>query len=113
MNKFFWALFGVFERSVSSASLSLSSCFLFGVQTSLIPTFRSRWSELSYNFNTDAVIFDEMGFPSLLINEHINLHQNFNRPYYHQSGDMPNHLNTEYGSRVAKLAISGIASLAK
>ena len=92
-------------------SLALSSCFLKGIETPLVPTFRGRWDEKSYLFNTDAVVFDENGFDVLLINEHINIYENFDRPYYHQSSDTVQHLDPTYGAAVAKLVISGVASL--
>ncbi len=95
----------------STKSIDLASCFLFGVSTPLSPAYRSRWSPFSYLFNTDAVIFDEFGFPTLLVNEHINLKQNFDRPYYHQSSDTPNHINTWYGSQVARFVIKTVANL--
>ena len=95
----------------SKASLLLSSCFLSAHPAGLTPTFRGRWDPLSYNFNTDAVIFDASGHPSLLINEHINYRQNFDRPYYHQSTDTVAHLDPGYGASVAQFVLRGVASL--
>jgi hypothetical protein len=95
----------------SKASLLLASCFLSERPSHLTPTFRGRWDPYSYNFNTDAVIFDASGYPSLLINEHINYRQNFDRPYYHQSSDTVAHLSPHYGASVARFVLRGVARL--
>ncbi len=95
----------------SKESLLLSSCFLAERPPGLTPTFRGRWDPFSYNFNTDAVIFDASGYPSLLINEHINYRQNFDRPYYHQSSDTVAHLDPHYGASVARFVLRGVANL--
>jgi hypothetical protein len=95
----------------SAQSLALASCFLALRPPSLTPTFRGRWDPLSYNFNTDAVIFDATGRPSLLINEHINYRQNFGRPYYHQSSDTVAHLDPQYGAAVARFVLQGVADI--
>lgn len=67
---------------------------------------------LSYLYNTDAVVFASSGWPTILFNEHINLQQNFDRPYYHRTGDTVDHLHVAYGSSVARVAIAAVAQLA-
>jgi len=104
----------------SPASLELAR-FAYDVSQFVLPTeapanmtaaFRWRFDPLSYLYNTDGVVMSEAGFPVVLINEHINFYENFNRPDYHQSGDLVSTLNFHYGTAIAKVAIETVAQLA-
>lgn len=70
---------------------------------------RTRFDTLSYLYNTDAVILSDTGYPAVLINEHINRHENFNRPFYHQSTDLSDTVDVAYGATIAKVAIELVA----
>lgn len=99
----------------SVASLRLASA-AFGAASitapSLKPVLRTRFDERSYLYNTDGVIFSDVGFPVVLLNEHINKHENFNRPYYHQTTDLTGTLDWTYATSIARVAIETAAQLA-
>ena len=59
------------------------------------------------------MIFDQLGVPTILINEHINAFENFERPYYHQSTDTLDHMDVPYGVSVARVAIETLAKFAQ
>lgn len=40
--------------------------------TTITPAFRWRYDDFSYLYNTDGVVLSDMGYPIILINEHIN-----------------------------------------
>jgi len=77
----------------------------------LIPKIRPWLDPFSYLFNTDGSSFTTLGFPGMLINEHINLYQNFNRVGYHDTSDTSALINWDYGTSVAKIAIQTIKTL--
>jgi hypothetical protein len=82
-------------------------------QTAMKAVGRTRFDPLSYLYNTDAIILSDAGYPVVLLNEHINRHENFDRPFYHQSTDLANTLDASFGSTVAKVAIELAAQAAQ
>jgi hypothetical protein len=88
------------------------------VDAGMLPTLRSRYDPKSYLYNTDALIFEEAGYPILLLNEHINRWENYgqpgdHRPGYHQSDDIAAGVDFAYASRIAELAIELVAQIAR
>ena len=73
---------------------------------------RSRFDPLSYLYNTDGLIISDLGYPVVLINEHINRYENFDRPYYHDSTDLVRTLDRQYGNYLTRIAIESVAQLA-
>jgi hypothetical protein len=98
------------QASVTLAKVVYSAAT--AVAPSLEPRFRSRFDEKSYLYNTDGIIFSEAGYPVVLLNEHINKLENFGRPYYHQTTDLPVTLDFEYALSIVKTAIETAARLA-
>ncbi len=66
--------------------------------------FRSRFSPKSYLYNTDGIVFSNLGYPVVFINEHIHAGKKDN-PHYHMSTDVVEHVDVEYASDLAKVAI--------
>jgi hypothetical protein len=79
--------------------------------TTIKPTIHPRESRESWLYNTDGIIFDGNGFPVILINEHLNRFANIDRPFYHQSTDVVQSLDIDYGVAVAKVAIETVYRL--
>jgi len=77
-----------------------------------VPMIRSSESKTSYYTQTDSMIFDIAGYPTLLINEHINLTRRLN-PHYHQSTDLPRFIDFDYAEFQAKVAITTAIRLAE
>jgi hypothetical protein len=82
------------------------------------PTLRPRFDARSYLYNTDALIFEEAGYPVVLLNEHINRWENYgkpgdHRPGYHQSDDVAAGIDFAYAAGIARLAIELTAQLAR
>lgn len=90
---------------VFQAAQSVNSPFI-------TPTLRLFYDPYSYLFNTDGDTFTKNGFPVVLLNEHINLYQNFDRVGYHDSLDTSKLIDWDYGTSVAKVAIETVAQLA-
>ena len=72
---------------------------------------RLRHDRRSYLYNTDGHIYSQLGYPVLLINEHINGLENLDRAHYHELSDKSDTLNWEYGVAVTKVAIEATARL--
>jgi hypothetical protein len=68
------------------------------------PTIRYPWSRQSFITQTDSTFFDLAGYPTILINEHMNLSRRVN-PYYHQSTDRAANIDVEYAAAQARTAI--------
>jgi len=79
-----------------------------------VPTFRNRWGEESYLYYTDGYILDSLGFPVVLFNEHLN-RKTFGKlnPYYHQTTDLPEHIDYSYAAHISKIAITTLWNAAK
>jgi len=76
------------------------------------PVVRPLYDPLSYLFNTDGLVFSDMGYPVILINEHISLYENFNRNGYHMSTDTIQLMDVHFASSLGKTAIATAAFLA-
>lgn len=72
-----------------------------------VPTFRERFSDESYLYNTDGYIADSLGFPVVFFNEHLNRRTigKINH-HYHQSTDTSSNLDLEYATHISKVAIT-------
>ncbi|CAF1154272.1 unnamed protein product [Didymodactylos carnosus] len=80
--------------------------------TELKPELRQWSNPFAYLYNTDGVRFNEYGFTCILINEHINYHENFERDGYHDTQDTVNLIDFKYGQAVTQYAIATVAALA-
>ncbi|MFH1264065.1 MAG: M20/M25/M40 family metallo-hydrolase [Pseudomonadota bacterium] len=83
------------------------------VAPKMTPLFRLRFDPKSYLYNTDGIVFSDLGFPTLLLNEHINYWENLDRPHYHQTTDLPRTLDFDYAISITKVAIETVARLAE
>ena len=79
---------------------------------SLTPLLEPRFSDRSYLYNTDGVIFADVGFPVVLVNEHLNYYSTLMREAYHDSTDTSHIINFDYAVAVTKVAIETVARLA-
>jgi Zn-dependent M28 family amino/carboxypeptidase len=79
-----------------------------------VPTFRNRWGDEGYLYYTDGYILDSLGFPVILFNEHLN-RKTFGKlnPYYHQTTDLPEHIDYSYAAHISKIAITTLWNAAK
>jgi len=98
---------------IAGCALNASMALLGMTPVKLQAELRTRWDKYSYYYNTDAVEYSFSGWPTILINEHINYYENFDRPYYHESTDTYVNLDTLYGTSVARVAIQTVAQLTK
>lgn len=73
---------------------------------------RTRFDPRSYLYNTDGLIFSDAGFPVILLNEHINALDNFDRAGYHDTTDVAQRIDWDYATTIAKIAITTAARLA-
>lgn len=73
---------------------------------------RPRKDPRSWLYNTDGILFSDVGYPVLLFNEHLNV-QRIRHPHYHQSSDTAAHLDYEYATGIAKTAIETALRLAR
>jgi hypothetical protein len=72
-----------------------------------------QWSDPdAYLYNTDGVRFVEFSFTCLLFNERISYHENYRRVGYHDTLDMVNLIDFEYGQTISQYAIAVVAMLA-
>jgi hypothetical protein len=78
----------------------------------LQPVIRQWEDPYSYLYNTDGVRFVQYGFPCILINEHINYNENFDRDGYHDTLDTVDLIDFEYGQTVSQYAIATVAMFA-
>ena len=74
--------------------------------------YRSRLDPYSYLFNTDGDTIANLGFPVILLNEHINWYENFNRDCYHTSCDVFAQISVPYAASTVHSAIETLARLA-
>lgn len=105
------------EKLVASSSIPMA----------LTPVHRPRLDPYSYLFNTDGDTIENMGFPVILLNEHINWYQNFDHPShpwvgnasasyrssYHTSLDVWGNIGVEYAHSTALSAIEILAQVAE
>ena len=78
----------------------------------LSPLLEPRFSDRSYLYNTDGVIFADAGYPVVLVNEHLNYYSTLMREAYHDSTDTSYIINFDYAVAVTKVAIETVARLA-
>jgi len=77
------------------------------------PVLRTRNDERSYLYNTDGLIFSEIGYPVVLLNEHMNARENLEREGYHDTKDRSEILDWEYATVITKVAIATAARVAE
>jgi hypothetical protein len=73
---------------------------------------RYPWSKESYLSQTSGSVFDWAGYPTVLLNEHLNLARKLN-PHYHQSTDTVNFVDRQLAAVQTKLLIETAAALAE
>ena len=77
-----------------------------------VPLYEPRYSDRSYLYNTDGIIFSENGYPVVLINEHINYYTRLMRDAYHETSDTSDRINFEFAVKLTKISIETVARLA-
>jgi hypothetical protein len=82
------------------------------VSPGLRPATHGRFDPRSYLYNTDGVTFSDLGFPVVLLDEHINALENLNRPHYHDSTDTSRYVDFDFALSVTRVAIETAAQLA-
>lgn len=82
------------------------------VSNKLKPVILRRFDPKSYLYNTDGIIFSDAGYPVILVNEHINKLENFDRPHYHQSTDTSDKIDWDYAVEMTKVIIETAARFA-
>ncbi len=99
----------------SAESVALAEVAL-GAAADLAPelkaVFRSRFDERSYLYNTDGIVFSQMGYPVILLNEHLN-GVNMRHPHYHQSSDVSGNVDFTFAAAISRVAIETALRLAK
>jgi len=65
----------------------------------------------SYFFNTDGVTFTIAGFPAVLINEHMNLLDGFDRQGYHDMNDTSLLIDSTYAVSVTQITLQSVIDL--
>lgn len=73
---------------------------------------RTRFDPQSYLYNTDALIFSHAGFPTVLVNEHLNYDHNLERSHYHETSDDVSRVDFSYAARVGRVAVEAAARAA-
>lgn len=79
---------------------------------SLEPVIRGRFDRLSYLYNTDGIIFSDVGFPVMLVNEHINREHRLEREGYHDRKDVVANLCGPYFTGLARMTLAAALILA-
>jgi len=100
------------SRQLARLAMDVSSYVVATGPAGMNAAYRSRFDLRSYLFQTDGIIFSDVGVPVILINEHINRLDNFGRPHYHQTTDQTWTLDIPYGATVARVAIETVAQAA-
>jgi Zn-dependent M28 family amino/carboxypeptidase len=77
------------------------------------PKLRSRFDSRSYLYNTDGLLFSDVGYPVILLNEHMNRLENLNRIGYHHTTDTSRKIDWGYVTTVVKTAIETVARLSQ
>ena len=81
------------------------------VAPQLTPLLEPRYSDRSYLYNTDGIIFSENGYPVVLFNEHLNYYTRLMRAAYHDMDDTSDKVNFPYAVSITKVAIETTARL--
>ncbi len=76
------------------------------------PLVRPRFDRLSYLYNADSVIFSDAGFPTLLVNEHLNRFEGLERRGYHDRFDTTKLLDFRYAADLARASIAAALAAA-
>lgn len=72
-----------------------------------LPAFRGRFDDESYLYNTDGYILDNLGFPVVFFNEHLNRHtMGTHNQHYHQTTDLSKNIDFDYATHISKIAIT-------
>lgn len=106
-NSLFQINAGTSRRSIETAEIAFDSARSLSLATK--PALRERFSQNSYLYNTDGIIYENLGLPIVLFNERLSLAENFDRPHYHQSTDTIEHIDFAYAISIVKTAIETAA----
>ena len=98
------------QASMELAALAFAAAR--DLDTGFTPVLRPRFDPRSYLYNTDGLLFSDVGYPVILFNEHMNRLENLNRVGYHHSTDNSRKIDFEYAAAVAKIAIATTSWLA-
>jgi hypothetical protein len=98
-----------------AASLKMASVALDAAADQapdLTPLLEPRYSDRSFLYNTDGLIFSENGYPVLYINEHLNYFTKLMRDAYHDTSDTSDRMNFPFAVKLTKISIETVARLA-
>jgi len=98
-----------------AASLDMASVALDAAADQapdLTPLLEPRYSDRSFLYNTDGLIFSENGYPVVYINEHLNYYTKLMRDAYHDTSDTSDRMNFPFAVKLTKLSIETVARLA-
>jgi hypothetical protein len=95
------------SREIAAVALAASAG-----QSGLDPALRMPYEDESYLYNTDGIVFSQMGYPVILLNEHLNRVHNLMRAGYHDTTDTIDRIDWEYATAIGKIAIETTARLA-
>ncbi|TBR24538.1 M28 family peptidase [bacterium] len=104
----------VFQVSAGDGqdSLNLAAEAVAAASPGLSAMLRTRFDPESYLYNTDALIFSHAGFPTVLVNEHLNYEHNLERAHYHETTDKADRVDFSYAARVGRTAVEAVARAA-
>jgi len=97
------------SRQMASVMLDAAA----DVSPQLTPLLENRYSDRSYLYNTDGIIFSENGYPVVLLNEHLNYYTKLMRAAYHDMGDTSDKVNFDFAVAMTKIAIESVARFAQ
>jgi hypothetical protein len=97
------------SRQMASVMLDAAT----DVSPQLTPLLENRYSDRSYLYNTDGIIFSENGYPVVLLNEHLNYYTKLMRAAYHDMGDTSDKVNFDFAVAMTKIAIESVARFAQ
>ncbi len=93
----------------SGGSLELADRLVDETDATLKATVRAWNDPRSYLYNTDGIIFDDVGYPVVLVNEPMNRWDFFDRPHYHQLTDTSDTLDLPYVEELLKRVFVSVA----
>lgn len=101
------------QQSLLLADLVLDSYLMLNFSNIFLSPRLRKWLDpYSYLYNTDGLIFSSVGYPVVLINEHINYYENFGRVGYHDTKDTSALIDFDYAVALSKIAIQTVALVA-
>ncbi|MBM3268212.1 MAG: M28 family peptidase [Candidatus Sericytochromatia bacterium] len=90
----------------SAALADLAAAAAGHVAPGYTPAMRLLADHRSYLYNTDAQVFAAAGYPVLLLNEHLNYHEDLDRLGYHDEFDRVELIDWEYAGAIARTGLA-------